>query len=141
VTSYEKDRPDEKQIGGKHYVNSGGLQCWDFILKHRLGYLEGNFVKYVTRNRYKEKPLQDLKKARHYAEKIMQEARKTGSPRAIGHHRLSARDLMEYAVANDLNVEECNMIAKVDWHTVAEAEDLHNTISEFIIAWELDENG
>jgi len=38
-----------------------------------LGYLEGNTKKYMHRYRYKGKPVEDLKKARWYLDKLIQE--------------------------------------------------------------------
>ena len=58
-----------KQVGGDHYQD--GIQPWDYILSHDLGYLEGNIIKYVTR--YKRKNgVQDLQKALHYLEKLIE---------------------------------------------------------------------
>lgn len=61
---------NEKQVGGAHY-NSKAIQPWDYIVSNNLGYLEGNVIKYVSR--YKEKNgLQDLEKAKHYLEKLIE---------------------------------------------------------------------
>jgi len=43
---------DSSQVGGTHYV-SKTIQPWDFIVANKLGYLEGNVIKYVSR--YQEK--------------------------------------------------------------------------------------
>jgi len=61
---------DSSQIGGTHYV-SKTIQPWDFIVANKLGYLEGNVIKYVSR--YQEKGgLEDLRKAKHYLEKLLE---------------------------------------------------------------------
>lgn len=61
------DKP--KQVGGSHYQLP--IQPWDYIVANNMGYLEGNIIKYVTR--YKDKNgLEDLKKAKHYLEKLME---------------------------------------------------------------------
>ena len=58
------------QHGGSHYTKNK-IQVWDFITDNGLDYLEGNVVKYISR--YKEKNgLEDLKKARHYIDKIIE---------------------------------------------------------------------
>ena len=60
---------NSKQVGGDHYQD--GIQPWDYILSHDLGYLEGNIIKYVTC--YKRKNgVQDLQKALHYLEKLIE---------------------------------------------------------------------
>jgi hypothetical protein len=63
-------KANEEQVGGRHYLEKG-IQPWDYIIANRLGYLEGNIIKYVTR--YKEKGgLEDLVKASHYLEKLIE---------------------------------------------------------------------
>jgi hypothetical protein len=58
-----------KQVGGSHYKMA--IEPWDYVVANNLGYLEGNVIKYVTR--YKQKGgLQDLQKAQHYIEKLME---------------------------------------------------------------------
>ncbi len=58
------------QIGGSHYKDKP-IQPWDYIAANRLGYLEGNIVKYVSR--YKEKDgIADLHKAKHYLDKLIE---------------------------------------------------------------------
>lgn len=61
---------NEDQIGGGHY-RRGKIEVWDAILDWKLGYLEGNIVKYVAR--YREKNgVEDLRKARHYLDKLIE---------------------------------------------------------------------
>lgn len=61
---------NEIQIGGDHY-KSQAIQPWDFIVANNMGFLDGNVVKYVAR--YKQKNgLQDLEKARHYLDKLIE---------------------------------------------------------------------
>lgn len=61
---------NDTQVGGNHYKQK--IQVWDFIHQNNIGYLEGNIIKYVMR--YKEKNgLQDLHKAKHYLEKLIEE--------------------------------------------------------------------
>jgi len=52
----------------KHYTQ--GIECWDYIVSHEMGYLEGNIIKYITR--YKDKDgLNDLLKARAYLGRLI----------------------------------------------------------------------
>ena len=60
-----------------HY-NSGAIECIDYLKDNMpfevyLGYLEGNTKKYLHRWRYKKKPLEDLKKARWYLDRLIKE--------------------------------------------------------------------
>jgi len=41
-----------------------------------MGYAEGNIIKYVSRHKYKGKAIQDLKKARWYLDKMIEELEK-----------------------------------------------------------------
>lgn len=60
---------NDKQVDGQHYQKP--IQPWDYITLNRLGYLEGNIIKYVTR--YREKNgMRDLEKARHYLDKLIE---------------------------------------------------------------------
>jgi hypothetical protein len=61
---------NETQIGGDHYKEKS-IQPWDFIAANQLGYFEGNIVKYVSRWRDKG-GINDLKKARHYLDKLIE---------------------------------------------------------------------
>ena len=63
-------RANAQQVGGAHYATKA-IQPWDFIIANNLGYLEGNIVKYVSR--WKDKGgVQDLKKAQHYLQKLIE---------------------------------------------------------------------
>jgi len=58
------------QVGGSHYKQHK-IQIWDAILDWNLGYLEGCVVKYVARFRNKG-GIEDLEKARHYIDKLIE---------------------------------------------------------------------
>ena len=58
-----------KQVGGDHYKSK--IEVWDYVHANDLDYFQGNVIKYVTR--YKKKNgIEDLKKAIHYIEKMIQ---------------------------------------------------------------------
>nr|DAK36283.1 MAG TPA: nucelotide kinase [Caudoviricetes sp.] len=60
----------ETQIGGDHYKELS-IQPIEYILANKLGFCEGNVVKYITR--YKSKNgLEDLKKAKHYIDMLIE---------------------------------------------------------------------
>lgn len=59
-----------KQVAGNHY-KAAGVQHWDLIHDNDVGYLAGNATKYLTRFRRKA-GLQDLEKALHYVEKMIE---------------------------------------------------------------------
>lgn len=58
-----------------HY-NTGSLECIEAIEAmltpdEYIGYLRGNALKYMWRFRYKDKPIEDLRKARWYEERLI----------------------------------------------------------------------
>lgn len=63
-------KANDKQVSGTHYKDKD-IQPWDYIAYNNLGYFEGNVVKYVSR--WKDKDgVEDLKKARHYLDKLIE---------------------------------------------------------------------
>lgn len=56
--------------GPGHYKDKP-MQPWDFIVANNLGYLEGNVIKYISRWRQKG-GVEDLRKAKHYIEKLIE---------------------------------------------------------------------
>jgi hypothetical protein len=63
-------RANDRQEGGAHYKQFR-YETWDVILDWNLGYLDGNAVKYLSRWRHKN-GIEDLKKARHYIDKLLE---------------------------------------------------------------------
>ena len=64
---------NEEQVGGRHYIERA-IQPWDYIIANKMGYLEGNIIKYVSR--YKDKNgIEDLVKAAHYLDKLIEVTR------------------------------------------------------------------
>lgn len=60
-----------RQEGGDHYKDFA-IQPVEFIEKNQIGFLEGNVIKYVVRWR-KKNGLEDLRKARHYIDLLIQQ--------------------------------------------------------------------
>lgn len=58
----------EQVVRPEHY--NKGIECWDYIISHDMGFLEGNVIKYTTRYKHKN-GLQDLYKAREYLDKLI----------------------------------------------------------------------
>lgn len=68
----------DTQVGGSHYKDLP-VQPTEYIIKNGLPFCEGNVVKYVTRWTLKG-GLEDLKKARHYLDLLIEvEERKSES--------------------------------------------------------------
>ena len=58
------------QIGGDHYKDKV-VQPWDAIIMWKMGFLDGNALKYLVRFRDKG-GVEDLRKARHYIDKLIE---------------------------------------------------------------------
>ena len=64
-----------------HYQNSADIECIDAI-QAATGdgfqfHLQGTVLKYLWRYRYKGKPVEDLKKARWYLDKLIEETERS----------------------------------------------------------------
>ena len=60
---------NDTQVGGEHYKSP--IQHWDYVLANDIPYMEAQIIKYVTRWR-KKNGFQDLAKAKHFLEKLME---------------------------------------------------------------------
>ena len=70
IQSPTESSVNTRQPGGDHYMKKA-IQPWDYIISNDIGYLEGNVIKYVSR--WKDKGgIQDLEKAKHYLEKLIE---------------------------------------------------------------------
>lgn len=59
----------DTQVGGGHYKEFP-IQPVEFIVKNKLGYREGNVVKYISRHPAKN-GIEDVRKAMHYCQMII----------------------------------------------------------------------
>jgi hypothetical protein len=60
----------KEQVGGGHYKDLV-IQPAEFIHKNGIGYIEGAVIKYLCRWRNKN-GIEDLKKARHYLDLLIE---------------------------------------------------------------------
>lgn len=108
---------NEAQVGGTHYYSQ--YIHWDFVLDTGQGYLEGNATKYISRWR-KKGGKQDLAKAVHYLDKLIEVAGRTpskftkGAPSKGLLERLDA-ETCRFGVANGLNPQELDFCQFVVW--------------------------
>lgn len=61
----------ETQVGGNHYRRFK-IQPWDIVDEYELGFYAGNALKYLLRAGHKGAKVQDLKKCRHYLDKMIE---------------------------------------------------------------------
>jgi len=58
-----------KQEGGSHYMQE--IQPIEYTYKNKLGFIEGNVIKYITRHREKN-GAEDIRKVIHYCELLLE---------------------------------------------------------------------
>ena len=63
-------------VNHPHHYNKGKIEVIDAIEDWGLGFNDGNVIKYVSRHKHKDKPLEDLEKARWYIDREIQKLRK-----------------------------------------------------------------
>jgi hypothetical protein len=95
---------NETQVGGDHYRTP--YQHWDLAVKIPLGFLDGCVTKHVTRWR-KKNGIQDLQKALHYLDKLIE----------VGDYNIKRNpiapadiEVKRFAEANDLTFLEYQFI-------------------------------
>jgi len=76
LEKYKEELNLLKQVGGDHYEQMA-IQPWEVIQRGDLDFWEGNVIKYVMRYRAKN-GLEDLKKARHYLDYLIEREQKNG---------------------------------------------------------------
>lgn len=72
VPTAEANKTTIKITHPEHY--NKGIECWDYIVSHNMGFLEGNIIKYVTRYKLKNGRA-DLLKAKEYLDKLLEEVK------------------------------------------------------------------
>lgn len=71
VANPDRVRAGDSQVGGEHYRQTG-VQPWDVIDAWGLDFYAGNALKYLYRAGRKGPKVEDLKKARHYIDKLIE---------------------------------------------------------------------
>lgn len=80
-----KEEPLSKDaVNHPDHYNNGNIECIEYLKDNMswqgfTGYLEGNCKKYLHRWRYKKKPVEDLKKARWYLDRLIKELETEGN--------------------------------------------------------------
>jgi len=62
--------PMDDQVGGQHY-KSMAIQPTEYIQRNKMGWCEGNIVKYISRHENKN-GREDVEKVIHYAKLLLQ---------------------------------------------------------------------
>jgi len=92
---------NSKQFGGDHYKNKGAEEHWDFAYRHNYNPFEYSSTKYVLRC-WKKNGVEDLKKARHHLEKMIE----LKPPPKL----TCIQDMVRFHMAYDLEAEQRNIL-------------------------------
>ena len=66
-----KLKAKDKQVGGSHYKTLA-IQPVEYIHRNGIGFCEGCAIKYLTRWRSKGNGIQDLEKAKHFIDLLIE---------------------------------------------------------------------
>lgn len=72
---------NKHQVGGSHYNIHGDLQPWDLYFPWNLNGFAAQILNYIVRYREKD-GIKDLKKARHFLDKWIEEEEKRANIQA-----------------------------------------------------------
>jgi len=68
-------KANDKQVGGQHYKQMG-VEPWDVVetwpIEQQIGYYRGGALKYIMRMGTKDEQIQEIGKARHYMDKLIE---------------------------------------------------------------------
>jgi len=68
-------KANDKQVGGQHYKQMG-VEPWDVVdtwpIEQQIGYYRGGALKYIMRMGTKDEQIQEIGKARHYTDKLIE---------------------------------------------------------------------
>lgn len=74
-TNKTNQTANSHQVGGDHYKNLA-IEPWDVVAtwnyEQQVGFYRGNVLKYLLRAFSKGKPVEDLRKAAHYLQKLIE---------------------------------------------------------------------
>jgi len=120
----------DTQIAGSHYQMP--IQPVEFIHKNGLGFIVGNVVKYVVR--YKQKNgIEDLKKARHYLDMLIEMESRPAGADFLG-DRMMSEDFRKVPVATLDKVHEFVLRVWRDVHLTEYEEGLRQEVEDLM--WE-----
>jgi hypothetical protein len=66
--------PPKDDVNQPEHYTLGKIEVYDFINAWDLSFAQGNVIKYTVRAPYKGSELKDLKKARWYLDKLIEQA-------------------------------------------------------------------
>jgi len=120
---------DDKQVGGGHY-KIGGVEHWTVCSGMGIGYLESCATKYLMRWR-KKAGLQDLEKAEHFLEKLLEMIETGAIPK--NRAKINGRILNQFYLAAKIPYPESMIVDTVfNWKHAGDIQLALKKLREFI---------
>lgn len=102
----------DEQYGGDHYKKMN-VQPWDVIANwpqaQQIGFFRGNALKYLMRAGAKDDPLQEIKKARHYLDRLIELLGEENETRSSVVSRMAAGARQAHAYATGREQDESSL--------------------------------
>lgn len=119
------------QVGGTHY--KADFMHWDWVEACHLGYMEGQITRYVIRW-YKKDGIQDLQKALHYVDKLLEMHRYSGrtNPRWQRWEDLVSPTERLFEQTQTPPTERSIIRYVRDWSQVGDLIDIRQSIADLI---------
>lgn len=74
----KKKEVKEDIVNSPSHYTQGKIEIADFIDDQKMDFFLGNAIKYLSRYKHKGKPLEDLKKARWYVQRLIKNEETNG---------------------------------------------------------------
>jgi hypothetical protein len=100
----------EDKINHPHHYNQG-IECADYVESHNMCFFQGNAIKYITRFKYKGTPVEDLKKAVWYINRLIERIENLQKEREQNESR--RHDNLSGSASASSRVELKNCIPKI----------------------------
>ena len=113
-------KANEKQVAGTHY--KGAIQPWDVVNDWGLGYLDGTALKYIARWR-KKNGLEDIKKAIHFLEKLVEHEQETKQQEFLQASKLVGQAYSNFGT--DFDTENLRYKTRERWKGLLDSPDGH----------------
>lgn len=118
-----------RQVGGTHYAAS--TQHWDMAIACKLGYMEGQITKYISRWR-KKHGVQDLQKALHFLDKLIENWESLRPPLNLNREYLEGV-LSRFVEENGIKGIEREIVCRVVlWRDGLELREAKASLERFI---------
>jgi hypothetical protein len=131
-------KANDFQVGGDHYKSS--YEVWDLVINTGMGFLEGNAVKCLCRwKRLKGEEDNDLRKALHYVNKLLENVERLAPFRGERHYGYDwcLAEVHKFCCMNKLGELETVAVTRLaSWEIKAHIERALDSIIKLLEDWD-----